>query len=61
MVYLLVSIWVPLYFSFLPLIEFWLVSLLVLAVAVLLDSIAKLERLWCLSVSDCFVSDEDDY
>jgi hypothetical protein len=37
-VYLLVSIWVPLYFSFLPLIEFWMVSLLILAIALLLDS-----------------------
>jgi hypothetical protein len=37
-VYLLVSIWVPLYFSFLPLIEFWMASLLILAVALLLDS-----------------------
>lgn len=37
LIYLLVSVWLPLYFSFLPLTEFWLVSLLVLAVAVLHD------------------------
>jgi hypothetical protein len=37
-VYLLVSVCLPLYFSFLPLIEFWLVSLPILAAAVLLDS-----------------------
>jgi hypothetical protein len=37
-VYLLVSVWVPLYFSFLPLIELWPVSMLILGAALLADS-----------------------
>jgi len=38
LIYLAVAVWVPLYFAFLPLTEFWMVLLLVLGVAVLLDS-----------------------
>lgn len=37
LVYLVVSVWVPLYLAFLPLTEFWMVSLLVLGSAVLLE------------------------
>jgi len=42
LIYLLVSVFVPVYFSFLPLVEFWLVSLLVLGVSVLFYSEKRL-------------------
>jgi hypothetical protein len=37
-IYDLVSIWVPIYLSFLPLTDFWMITLPILGVAVLLDS-----------------------
>ena len=38
LIYMAVAVWVPLYFAFLPLTEFWMLSLLVLGAAVLLES-----------------------
>jgi hypothetical protein len=37
-IYDLVSVWDPIYRAFLPLTDFWMVSLLILGVAVLVDS-----------------------
>ena len=41
LIYDLVSVWDPIYRAFLPLTDFWMVSLLVLGIAVLVDSRAK--------------------
>ena len=37
-VYALVSVWIPIYFAFLPLTDFWMIPLPILGIAVLLDS-----------------------
>jgi hypothetical protein len=38
MIYDLVSVWDPIYHAFLPLTDFWMVTLLILGVAILVDS-----------------------
>ena len=37
-VYALVSVWIPIYLAFLPLTDFWMITLPILGIAVLLDS-----------------------
>jgi hypothetical protein len=37
-IYDIVSVWVPIYLAFLPLTDFWMITLLILGVAVLFDS-----------------------
>ncbi|HII86014.1 TPA: hypothetical protein HA273_05535 [Candidatus Bathyarchaeota archaeon] len=37
-IYALVSVWIPIYLSFIPLTDFWLITLLILGIALLRDS-----------------------